>query len=176
VNLFAVATSARSGAGRSSRPWTGARRDVLRVLHGVRRALLDAYDSGDAGASWHGDVPLRHRHNQRPADASCCARRSCRRRSSGSLLGPAGDPFPTATACAARGGATGLSGSRRNVGSSGRDRPGPGIVAYSQTHFPASSHIQAGETWNFQCFYRDPTGPCGATVNTTNGFSVTFTP
>jgi photosystem II stability/assembly factor-like uncharacterized protein len=53
---------------------------------------------------------------------------------------------------------------------------GPGIVAYSQAHFPASSQIQAGQTWNFQCYYRDPTGPCGATFNTTNGFSVAFTP
>lgn len=75
------------------------------------------------------------------------------------------------------GGATGLK--RFPAGTSGAAGEidlGPGIVAYSQTHFPASSHIQAGETWNFQCFYRDPTGPCGATVNTTNGFSVTFTP
>ena len=75
------------------------------------------------------------------------------------------------------GGATGL---RRfpaaSSGATGEIDLGPGTVAYSQTHFPASSRIQAGSTWNFQCFYRDPTGPCGATVNTTNGFSVTFTP
>ncbi|HEV8112358.1 MAG TPA: hypothetical protein VGR31_06250 [Planctomycetota bacterium] len=75
------------------------------------------------------------------------------------------------------GGASGLKRfSAGNSGAAGVIDLGPGIVAYSQAHFPASSHIQAGQTWNFQCYYRDPTGPCGATFNTTNGFSVAFAP
>jgi len=75
------------------------------------------------------------------------------------------------------GGATGLKRfATGNSGAGGEIDLGPGIVAYSQTHFPATSRIQVGQTWNFQCFYRDPAGPCGATSNTTNGFSVTFTP
>jgi photosystem II stability/assembly factor-like uncharacterized protein len=63
-----------------------------------------------------------------------------------------------------------------NSGAGGEIDLGPGIVAYTHAHFPAASQIQAGQTWNFQCFYRDPTGPCGATANTTNGFAVTFGP
>ncbi len=76
--------------------------------------------------------------------------------------------------------AGGASGLKRyapgNSGAAGVIDLGPGVVAYSHAHFPASSQIQAGQTWNFQCYYRDPTGPCGATFNTTNGFSVTFAP
>ena len=76
--------------------------------------------------------------------------------------------------------AGGTSGMKRfmpdNSGAGGEIDLGPGVVAYSQTHFPAASRIQVGQTWNFQCFYRDPSGPCGGTSNTTNGFSVTFTP
>jgi hypothetical protein len=63
-----------------------------------------------------------------------------------------------------------------NSGAAGEIDLGPGVVAYSHAHFPAASQIQVGQTWNFQCFYRDPSGPCGGASNTTNGFSVTFTP
>jgi hypothetical protein len=63
-----------------------------------------------------------------------------------------------------------------NSGASGEIDLGPGVVAYSHAHFPAASQIQVGQTWNFQCFYRDPAGACGGASNTTNGFAVTFTP
>jgi hypothetical protein len=53
---------------------------------------------------------------------------------------------------------------------------GPGVVAYTHAHFAPASQVQVGATWNFQCYYRDPTGPCGATWNFSNGFAVTFTP
>lgn len=33
---------------------------------------------------------------------------------------------------------------------------------------------QAGETWYYQTFYRDPMGPCGATFNASNAMSVTW--
>jgi hypothetical protein len=76
--------------------------------------------------------------------------------------------------------AGGSSGLRRfaahSSGAAGEIDEGPGIVAYTQAHFPPASQVQAGETWNFQCYYRDPTGPCGATYNFSNGFAVTFTP
>lgn len=38
--------------------------------------------------------------------------------------------------------------------------------------------ILAGETWNFQLWYRDggSGSPCGAKANTTNALTVTFTP
>jgi hypothetical protein len=36
--------------------------------------------------------------------------------------------------------------------------------------------IQAGVTWNFQAWYRNPPGPCGLGANLSNALSVTFTP
>jgi len=52
---------------------------------------------------------------------------------------------------------------------------GPGLVAQSQTFTPPGQ-ISAGQTWNFQCWYRNPAGPCGAFYNLSNGLSVEFTP
>ena len=51
-----------------------------------------------------------------------------------------------------------------NSGAGGVLTAGPGIVAKSQT-FAMAGRIDSGETWNFQCWYRDPMGPCG------NGFT-----
>ena len=45
---------------------------------------------------------------------------------------------------------------------------GPGIAA--------GAGIVPVTTRHFQCWYRDPGGPCGSNFNTTNAFSVTFTP
>jgi hypothetical protein len=52
---------------------------------------------------------------------------------------------------------------------------GPGIVAYSQKFAPGGN-IQAGSTWHFQAWYRDPTGPCGYGANLSNAARVTFQP
>jgi len=53
---------------------------------------------------------------------------------------------------------------------------GPGIVAHSQARFPVPGRIDPGETWNFQTWFRDPTGPCGFAFNLSNALAVTFTP
>lgn len=53
---------------------------------------------------------------------------------------------------------------------------GPGLVSYSQAHFPLAGQIQAGDTRLFQFWYRDPGGPCGAGTNLTNAIEVLFTP
>jgi len=50
-----------------------------------------------------------------------------------------------------------------------------GLVAQSQTFAPAG-RIDPGETWYFQAWYRDPTGPCGTGFNVSNGLQVDFTP
>jgi hypothetical protein len=50
-----------------------------------------------------------------------------------------------------------------------------GLVAYSQT-IGGAGVISAGQTWNFQCWYRDALSPCGITNNLSNGLSVQFTP
>ena len=50
---------------------------------------------------------------------------------------------------------------------------GPGIVNLSSL-FQVNFHILAGQTWNFQGWYRDPNGPCGTQFNLTNGLAITF--
>jgi hypothetical protein len=52
---------------------------------------------------------------------------------------------------------------------------GPGLVAAS-TSLPFGGQIQPGSTWNFQCWYRDPSGPCGSGFNLSNAVSVFFEP
>ena len=49
------------------------------------------------------------------------------------------------------------------------------IVAHSQK-WAAQNQIVPGFTWNFQIWFRDPQGPCGGTINTSNAYSVTFLP
>ncbi len=58
----------------------------------------------------------------------------------------------------------------------GRAVRGPGLVAQSHGFPNANGHIQAGQTWNFQVWYRDVTGPCGGHTNYSNGVQVVFTP
>jgi hypothetical protein len=50
-----------------------------------------------------------------------------------------------------------------------------GLVAYSQTLGGAAA-ITAGQTWRFQCWYRDVLTPCTITNNLSNGLSVDFVP
>ncbi len=63
----------------------------------------------------------------------------------------------------------------QNSGLSGTMTLGPGIVATSLT-YPPAFWITAFSTWNFQCWYRDPAGPCASSFNFTNGMSVSFVP
>ena len=53
---------------------------------------------------------------------------------------------------------------------------GPGIVNYACTNLPPVFCIVAFQTWRFQCWYRDPLGPCGNGFNFSNAIAVTFTP
>lgn len=50
------------------------------------------------------------------------------------------------------------------------------LVGFANAHFPPFLQIAPGSTWLFQCWYRDPSGPCGATTNLSNAVSATFTP
>jgi hypothetical protein len=60
-------------------------------------------------------------------------------------------------------------------GPTGTVTGGPGYVALSNTiQVPVPGGIQAGDTWNFQAFYRDVAGCTG--FNISNGVSVTFAP
>ena len=63
----------------------------------------------------------------------------------------------------------------RNTGPFGELVEGPGIVAHSQG-FQMAGRIMAGQTWNFQGWFRDPMGPCGTGHNVSSAYSVTFTP
>jgi hypothetical protein len=63
----------------------------------------------------------------------------------------------------------------RFSGSGGTFTEGPGIVAFTDSHFAANGRIDPGDTWYFQGWYRDPLGPCG-TFNLSNAVHVTFQP
>jgi hypothetical protein len=63
----------------------------------------------------------------------------------------------------------------QDSGTEGVIKLGPGIVAYTHANFPPAGQIQAGDTWYFQTWYRDPNGPCGTDFNLTNGLKVEFT-
>jgi plastocyanin len=60
-----------------------------------------------------------------------------------------------------------------NSGAAGTITQGPGIVALTSA---SPAPITAGQTWNFQCYYRDLLSPCSHQVNISNGYSVTFAP
>jgi hypothetical protein len=64
----------------------------------------------------------------------------------------------------------------RNSGSSGVIAQGPGLLAHASSHFGVFGTPTAGQAWNFQCWFRDPLGPCGSTFNLSNGMTVTFVP
>jgi FG-GAP repeat len=93
------------------------------------------------------------------------------------LMGPRADkaPYGDGNICVGPGD-KGLF--RYPAGSSGPEGVitlGPGIVAYSHANFPTTGHIQPGDTWYFQAWYRDPNGPCGTGFNLSNGLKVEFT-
>ena len=48
------------------------------------------------------------------------------------------------------------------------------VFSSAQASFPGA--LSAGETWNFQTWYRDPGGPCGAAFNLSNALSITVIP
>lgn len=59
----------------------------------------------------------------------------------------------------------------QSSGAAGVMTEGPGIVFDS---IGLGCPINAGDTWNFQCWYRDPGGPCGNGFNFSNAVSVDF--
>jgi hypothetical protein len=85
-------------------------------------------------------------------------------------------PFGDGNLCAGSGGYGQFRFPIQGAGPSGSFAFGPGIAAYGQSHFGALGQITPGFTWHFQGWYRNVQGPCGSGFNTTNTFSVTFTP
>jgi plastocyanin len=61
----------------------------------------------------------------------------------------------------------------QNSGASGSFVQGPGIVAST---LGGSAPITAGETWNFQAYYRDSLSLCNHSLNISSGYLVTFVP
>ena len=53
---------------------------------------------------------------------------------------------------------------------------GPGIVAYTEANFTPGGQIEAGDSWGFQLWHRDPPGPCGEGSNLSPEYRVSFTP
>lgn len=61
----------------------------------------------------------------------------------------------------------------QDSGANGIVALGPGLVAAAGLNGPP---ILAGETWNFQVWYRDPGSPCGSTSNVSNAYQIAFRP
>ena len=84
-------------------------------------------------------------------------------------------PFGDGLRCVGSGGAGLFRYPIQNSGFAGAFVIGPGIVADSQG-FPAAGHISAGQSWNFQAWFRDPQGPCGTAFNLSSALAVSFVP
>jgi hypothetical protein len=54
------------------------------------------------------------------------------------------------------------------------DAGGSASQALDYTTLPPGAQITAGSNWNFQFWYRDPTGPGGTAFNVSNGLEVLF--
>ncbi|HUR29143.1 MAG TPA: hypothetical protein VM509_13220 [Planctomycetota bacterium] len=63
-----------------------------------------------------------------------------------------------------------------NSGSAGSILYGPGLVGYSTSHFGPLGQITSGSTFGFQCWYRDPFGPCSTGMNLSNAARINFLP
>jgi hypothetical protein len=62
------------------------------------------------------------------------------------------------------------------TGTAGLVTLGPDLVAGSHANLPPAGHIQPGQAWTFQCWFRDPGGPCGTDSNLSNAVRVLFGP
>ena len=85
-------------------------------------------------------------------------------------------PFGDGVRCVSNGGVGLFRFAPQTIDASGMLIHGPGLAAHTQASFPPAGQIQPGDTWNFQLWYRDPTGPCGTGFNMTNGLGFTFAP
>jgi hypothetical protein len=63
-----------------------------------------------------------------------------------------------------------------NSGPAGAASKGPGIIGSACSTLPPSFCIHVGATWNFQVWYRNLSGPCGAGSNLSNAMEVAFSP
>lgn len=63
-----------------------------------------------------------------------------------------------------------------NSGPSATVAYGPGVAATAAVRFGVPGTIDPGETWYFQCWYRDSGGPCGNNANLSNVVKVTYEP
>jgi len=83
-------------------------------------------------------------------------------------------PFGAGVICVGSGGYSTFRFPVAGTGPNGILQLGPDIAELANTSFGVPDLIAPGTFWAFQGWYRDPAGPCGATVNTTEAFAVTF--
>ncbi len=87
-----------------------------------------------------------------------------------------GAPFYDGLLCVASGGIGLFRQPPQTSSAGGTITLGPGIGSYSCGHFGGLACFQPGARWNFQIWFRDPSGPCSTTANLSNGLGVTFRP
>jgi len=85
-------------------------------------------------------------------------------------------PFGDGLRCVSSGGAGLFRFPAMFSGTEGLIQLGPGLVEFTQTSFPFAGQIRAGQTWNFQAWFRDPGGPCNRGFNLSNAVGVVFRP
>lgn len=85
-------------------------------------------------------------------------------------------PFDDGIRCVVSGGGSGTYRYALRSAVSGTITEGPGVVGTSLTRFAPAGQIAVGQTWNFQCWYRDAPGPCNQGTNLSNAVALTFTP
>ncbi len=90
--------------------------------------------------------------------------------------GGLGTPFHDGLLCVSAGGVGVFRHPPQISSATGTIALGPGIGAYSCTHFAGQGCLLPGAHWNFQCWYRDASGPCSSGSNLTNALGVTFRP
>jgi hypothetical protein len=88
----------------------------------------------------------------------------------------AGQPFGDGVLCIGAPGARLYRFPVHDSGAAGSFDEGPGLVAFTHAHFANDGQITAGDTWYFQCLFRDASGPCGKGFNSSNGLAVSFLP
>lgn len=83
-------------------------------------------------------------------------------------------PFGSGNLCVAS--SAGYSRLPVRVAQGGQAQWGPGLIQYASATFGAPGAFDAGRTWYFQVWFRDPFSGCSPSLNLTDAVAITFEP